>query len=58
MINTEKVEQDEVRMEALMLKRVQVFKNVKTEEARTYMLVLKQDLLPTQPEQHLGKPNE
>lgn len=54
MINSEEVEKDEMLVEARMLKRVQVFKNVKAEEARTYILVLKKDLLPSKPEQHIG----
>lgn len=54
MINNEAVEKDDVLKETLKLKRVEVFKNVKADQAREYTLVLKTDLLPSKPEQYIG----
>lgn len=55
MVTKEVVEKDAELIEKLMLKRVEVFRDPKLDAAREYMLVLKEDLLPTKPEQHIGE---
>lgn len=55
MITKNEIEKDEVLVEALKLKRVEVFKPINSETAEMYSLVLKDDLLPSLPEKQIGK---